>query len=486
MLRKVIAKKTLILFILAIGTFLRFYRIQENLVFNGEVGLDYLKIKDFVESGKLPLFGPQTSHPWFSIAPLFYWIFMLILPFGNFQPVVGAYFFAGIGVLGILICYKTLSKLLDRKAGLITSYLMAISPSWLSYTRASRYNFVATILFFPFIYFLVKSFEDKGKSLLGLGLTLGLMFNFFPSPFVLIPVALLIIFQKRKMIKRKYFWHGLGAFLLINTPYIIGIIEDRFVMLMKIIQWIPYRILGFFGLYSKNTLTSAILKANFFSLYDFFKESFIVNDYLFSILLFIYVILFLFLKFTQKKDKEKPFWRILIITFTLGYLGLFLHGDPPKHYYFVIFPVPIIVLGSLFADIAKSKAGMIISAVILLFITYKNFNYFFSDKWFYIPQDRVQDGKLPVPYNLQVKIVDFIKNDAKGKMLSLKRVGELDHFNSDFAQNYLYLLELEEIKTVSDSNLVYTIFEDIEKIPSDTEGDITWISNIAVLREISY
>src|SRR3989344_871311 len=382
MLRKVIAKKTLILFILAIGTFLRFYRIQENLVFNGEVGLDYLKIKDFVESGKLPLFGPQTSHPWFSIAPLFYWIFMLILPFGKFQPVVGAYFFAGIGVLGILICYKTLSKLLDRKAGLITSYLMAISPSWLSYTRASRYNFVATILFFPFIYFLVKSFEDKGKSLLGLGLTLGLMFNFFPSPFVLIPVALLIIFQKRKMIKRKYFWHGLGAFLLINTPYIIGIIEDRFVMLMKIIQWIPYRILGFFGLYSKNTLTSAILKANFFSLYDFFKESFIVNDYLFSI---------------------------------------------------------------------------------LLFITYKNFNYFFSDKWFYIPQDRVQDGKLPVPYNLQVKIVDFIKNDAKGKMLSLKRVGELDHFNSDFAQNYLYLLELEEIKTVSDSNLVYTIFEDIEK-----------------------
>ena len=167
-------------------------------------------------------------------------------------------------------------------------------------------------------------------------------------------------------------------------------------------------------------------------------------------------------------------------------MGLFLHGDPPKHYYFVIFPVPIIVLGSLFADIAKSKAGMIISAVILLFITYKNFNYFFSDKWFYIPQDRVQDGKLPVPYNLQVKIVDFIKNDAKGKMLSLKRVGELDHFNSDFAQNYLYLLELEEIKTVSDSNLVYTIFEDIEKIPSDTEGDITWISNIAVLREISY
>ena len=467
--------------ILLLGTFLRFYRIQENFIFLGENGLDYLRIKDFIEKGEFPLFGPQTSHEWFSIAPLFYWLFMIVMPLGAFEPITGAYFFAGVGVLAILICYLTLSKVLDRKTALISSYLVAISPLWMHYTRASRYNVVAAYLFFPFIYFLVKAQEDGGKSLFWLGLTLGFMFSFFPSPIVLLPVAIFIIFLKRKIIKMNYLMSGIGGLLIPNIPYIIGIIGNNIDMIINIIQWVPYRILGFVGVYPKNTASSDILKANLFSLYDFFQESFLASDSIIALVLFLSVLSYLYFKL-KSKDKNILFWKTLALVFVVSYLGLFLHGDPPEHYYFIVFPVPIILLGSLLADITNKEIGKYLIVIILVTLTYLNTKYYFSNEWFFIPQEAVVDGKLPVPYQMQEKVVDTIIQDAKGRKLSLNRVGELDKFNNDFAQNYIYLLWLKGNQPVREADISYTIYEDTQKLPDNIEGEIFWINNIAIVK----
>ena len=92
------------------------------------------------------------------------------------------------------------------------------------------------------------------------------------------------------------------------------------------------------------------------------------------------------------------------------------------------------------------------------------------------------DGKLPVPYQMQEKVVDTIIQDAKGRKLSLNRVGELDKFNNDFAQNYIYLLWLKGNQPVREADISYTIYEDTQKIPDNIEGEIFWINNIAIVK----
>src|SRR3989344_7602801 len=97
---------------------------------------------------------------------------VLLLIF-NYNPAVGAYFFAVIGVLSVYLFYKVVSTLIGKHPGLIASYLLAISPAWVRLTRDSRFNAIAALLFFPFIYLLVRSVKEydrhQGKNLFMLG-----------------------------------------------------------------------------------------------------------------------------------------------------------------------------------------------------------------------------------------------------------------------------------------------------------------------------
>lgn len=55
----------ILLIILALGTFLRFYRLVPNMIFTGEMGRDYMDIWNIVHGTHSFLIGPRTSHEWF-------------------------------------------------------------------------------------------------------------------------------------------------------------------------------------------------------------------------------------------------------------------------------------------------------------------------------------------------------------------------------------------------------------------------------------
>jgi hypothetical protein len=165
----------------------------------------------------------------------------------------------------------------------------------------------------------------------------------------------------------------------------------------------------------------------------------------------------------------------------VGYLALFLHGDPPKHYYLIIYPLPLILFASFLDFFSRKKWGLIISLSILFIISFFNFKYYFSEKWFYLPQERVAADLSYVPMVLQEKVASFIVSDAQGKKFTLARVGPYDYFEADFALNYHYLLWRLGNEPVSDANLTYTIYEDVSALPKGAKGQM--ISNLAIVKE---
>lgn len=400
--------------ILSAGSFLIFFRLEQNLIFHGELGHNYLAIKNFIAEGKIPLLGPPTSHPWLSFGPLFYWIFAPILALWRFNPVAGGYFFASIFVILITANYFVVKKLVEAKTALISSALISVSPVYIGLFRGARFFSLVALLFYPFVYFLVKK-----KRFLS-GIFYGLILNFHYTPLVYAP-ALSLIFFREKSLKKSFLTFSAGA-LIPQIPFLLHNFLTGFDMIAKFAAWIPYRVAGAAGLYPKNNLTAEVLYSNIGSFEQFLSRSFGLPLPVAATALFLLFSVFLYWR------SKSYFLKTLALFLVFGYIGIFIHGDPPDHYYLPLYPIPIILVSWLLSRGARSGRGraLLASAVTALVI-----NNFVAGLGF---------ESSVVPFGTQLSTARRVIEEAKGEGYSLTREGPYDHFEGDFAQNYQYLL----------------------------------------------
>lgn len=471
MSKRLLDRKNLILIgILVLGIFLRFYRFSPNLIFNGEMGTDYMNVWQMLHGTRSWLIGPTTSHEWLSIAPLAYWIYSLVMLLGKFNPISINIFWGIVGVLAIPISYYYIKKLFNKNIALTSSFLVAVSPALITQARDARYNLVVTYLFLPYLYYLVSSIKDKGKSLLKLGLVLGIMMSFFPSPLLLIPALILTFIFFRVRPKLIYILKFILGFLIPNITFLIYEIGNRFEITYKLLAWVPYRVLGFFGVYQKNTVNVEVVNQNILSAYKYFGKVFGVNADLVSILILIVAlvgVVYFFKKNLSNRKKNIPFFT-LVINLLVFYLGLFIHGSPPEHYYYTIYLVPLILVGYFINNIVKTKMLQIVITTVL---TITCISSLVSSKYFFTDFLTVNYETNAVPYDIQIKAVNSIFNDANGLPFSIKRIGIYDKFKNNFTNNYIYLLTLKEANINPDSDVKYTIIEG-QKNTKDITGKV--------------
>ena len=407
----------------------------------------------------------------------------IVLPLGNYHPLAGAVFFAVVGVGAVAVMYWVIKELLGVKASLFAAYLLAISPAWVKLTRDSRFNAIAALLFLPFIYFLVKTVESTTKKqikyLFLTGLTIGFMYSFFPTQIVLLPSTIAVLLIYRKRIKYKSLLAGAAGLIIPVIPFLIHNALTRFDMLLKLAAWVPYRILGFVGLYPKNNADTFVIQDNFYSLYNFFTDSWLTTNSNFGLLIFGAVFIFVLIQVKKgiKRPKKYTFWITISIIFIVSYLGIFLHGSPPPHYYLVMFPIPLLFLASFLDYITTKRTGILFAVVILLVITITSMRFYFSDNWF-TKYTQSKLGVIPVPYHLQENVVGLMVKDARGENISINRIGPLDHFSSDFSQNYIYLLWREGNEPVESAANQYLIIED----GSELSGDYILIKDFKLVK----
>src|SRR3972149_6446599 len=88
-------------FILAVGAFMRFYKIREYLTFLGDEGRDVLVVKRLLLDGKFTLLGPITSVGSIYMGPVYYYLMAPFLYLWRFDPV-------GPAVMGVLFSLATI------------------------------------------------------------------------------------------------------------------------------------------------------------------------------------------------------------------------------------------------------------------------------------------------------------------------------------------------------------------------------------------
>lgn len=442
--------------IFLLGIFLRFYNLQNNFYFDAEIGDNLLDIKNALVAHQIPLLGSPTSHPWLYFGPLFYWIYGPILALFKFDPMSYGYFGAFIASLTVFANYIVIKRICNKRVATLSSFLIAISSLFLQFSLWARFFSFVPLLVYPFLLLTYKTTNIK-KHFFALGLLFGLMLNFHYTPLVLLPFLLSFFLLEKVRICIKDIILFVAGTIIPLIPFFIYDGEHTFSMSKNLLLWIPYRILGFVGLYHKNTVSGAVLKENVFSFQQFFSASFLPPAFSVGYFLAAVLLLFVVIKFWQMFKNNYYDRRFLLIVLwgAWGLIGVFVHGNPPPHYFVPILAFPIILSSLLLDELFRKKIGTLAVLLLLVVLTIVNLRFFFSNAWFY--HYRVD----PFPYGDRVTASKFIIQDAHNKKFTLHRIGYNDQFRDDYAQNYMYLLWYFGNEPVRNANIHYTIYDGI-------------------------
>ncbi|GEM_PF-234773 len=451
--------EAMLLIVFLLGLFLRFYNLPSNIIFHGELGDNYLAMKNIFETGNIPLLGPPTSHTWLSFGPLFYWFFAPLLLLSKYEPLGMALVFAGIGGVTILVHYLFVSRMFSKKAALLSAFLIAISPAYLDFTRESRFFSVTLLLFYPFYYSLVTARYFMA------GVWFGVLLNFHLTPIIYIPAVALFLLKRRNTFVRSLASLLLGV-TVSSLPFILYNALHGFQMVGNMLLWIPYRIGGFFGLVPKNQFSPDIAITNVTSALDFVYGAILPLKSQTPLLLSALCLglLLILIAYRRVHKKNNSFWLLITMLIT-GYLAVFIHGNPPSHYYLPLYPVLLISIAV--AALHVFARMRVVLFILLLIITVVNIRYYFSDQWFY-KQNEYFTTTATVPYVLQTDASHAIVEDAQGTSFSLKRVGPFDQFEENYSQNYRYLLWKAGNEPRPNAYLTYAIYEGREPLAHET------------------
>lgn len=212
-----ISKKELLMVfaILAVGGFLRLYRIGDYMTFLGDEGRDAIIVRRLLVNFDPILIGPGTSIGSMYLGPLYYYLIAPSLFLANYSPVGPSVFVALIGVATIYFIYRVGKEWFSPIVGLIASALYAVSPIVIIYSRSSWNPNVMPFFALLSIYSIWWVWKYKQfKWLLVLGVSYAFVLQSHYLGLLLVPVLLIFWYLSRVPIRYSLIAISLFAFLM--------------------------------------------------------------------------------------------------------------------------------------------------------------------------------------------------------------------------------------------------------------------------------
>ncbi len=217
----ILIKNWLIITIIFVGIFLRFYRLDE---IPAEIWGDIVVGMDFMTSvlrGEWPFYFILGNGPLYFYVASFS---SLLLGFNFLTLKITSAFF---GIVLIIGGYMFAKEVFNKEIGLITAFLLAVSKWPVIHSRWGLMNIlVPTII--SFIFYLLVRVIKKGASkdliiivfLAGIGLYVYPAFIIVP-PTVVFIYSLLLICRKVKKISIKYYLISSVVFIVLSIPFLL-------------------------------------------------------------------------------------------------------------------------------------------------------------------------------------------------------------------------------------------------------------------------
>lgn len=228
-------KKPLIwlIIIIILASILRLYRLDlvPPALFGDEVDVGYqayslLKTGQDLRGNTWPVLVRSISE---YRAPLFIYSdipFVALFGLNEWGVRLAAVFW---GILGILGFYLLTKKLFDEKVGILSAFLLAISPWHIQYSRAGfEVTMLLSFIIFGTFYF-IKGLEKKHYLFLSAGF-FALTPYIYSTAVVFMPLfllALLIVYKKELLVNKKLLTAVFLCLFLILVPYTLQTLSGK-------------------------------------------------------------------------------------------------------------------------------------------------------------------------------------------------------------------------------------------------------------------
>lgn len=418
----IVAKNWILVVVVLVGIFLRFYRLEGFVTFLGDQGRDAIIIKRIITGEHFPAIGAPTSVGQVYLGPFYYYFIAPWLLLFKFQPIGLAFGVAIYSSFYLLVNYFIVKELFNKRISLISTLFLSFSSVLIDFSRFSWNPNLLPLFVLLTIYFAIKSLQtNKWHYFFLLGAFLSFSIQLHYLALFLIPAIGIIFLSSlyKKSVKQLIsqfhnFLISVLSFIIFSSPLIIFDLRHNFLN-SKL----------FLALF-KSSGTSFASKIN-----SFFDSFYYLNFYSFNIILnkfFIYVLLvFLFIiLFTliKKSSNLKTFLLIFFITI----VGMSLYNGPKHpHYFGILFPLYFVIISYFLASLNQSSFGKIMIVFFISGYIFLNFQkyYFLRNQ----PNNQIAHAE---------KVAQFLD----------KKIGK-EKFNfavqpdGDPEDAYLYFLELK-------------------------------------------
>ncbi|MCL4365970.1 glycosyltransferase family 39 protein [Patescibacteria group bacterium] len=367
---------------------------------------DMVDVREMVILKKLRLIGPTSAIEGFYNGP--FWYYLLAIPFilsgGN--PYSAILMEIGLWTIGGFF----LLKLVNRWGRWLMLPIGAIwiASNYIVLTNLYAFNPNPVTLLAPlFIYLLVQYLkEEKAIYIISAWILAGLFFNFEMNFGVFTPAIILtsITLTKRyKLLKQKWFWIGVGLFILTLLPQIIFDFKHQFIMSKAILRHLAQNPGSGLNVVTRFQVISA-------SFYNTFLPT-LLNQKLYTqavLALFIPVMYWFFRK--GKKDLIVIVSLIFVFTPFVGYLFLPVTVNP--WHLGGEMAVSLILISFLIKRLWQSgilgKFTSLILSISIIFFSLGNIINFFA-------KDFGKTNLDPSLYKNEIAAIDYVYKYANGQ-----------------------------------------------------------------------
>ncbi len=418
-------KNILLIIILIIAVFFRFYNLEDNFNFSYDQGRDHLRVNNMIDNLEVKIVGTETDIPGIFSGSLYYYMLIPGQIISNGSPNASIYLLAFLNLLSIPLVYLITKELFKSKiTALIACFIATFSYFLVNYSRylsnASLLPLTTAIFFYGLLLWIKEKKNGFPLAILGWGLSTQADF-FYIYLFVFI---LLIKVMYNPRIKKKELLKGFIAGLITFSTFIVAEIKFKFLGIKELTKYISQ---SSTQVSVASAIDKFINKMGVVTTHSFFK----FNLFL-SLLILGFMIYF---SFTRTKDKKNirslefvMFWLLsssLLFGFDTGAVNVAIIINGALAF-------PIIILLAFFAKkVYEKNKFLFITMILLVFIS--NLSLYFESNW--VPNELSYPGNhFLLKYEKQV--LDYMYKEADNQEFSFCAVTQPAFINSTWA--YLF------------------------------------------------
>lgn len=431
----------LLLVILGVAIFLRFYQINKLHFFTYDQARDAIYVKRIVVDHIPRLLGTQTSLPGMYLPPFYYYTIAPVLWLAKLNPVGIDIYSASIGVLTVVLIFFVANQMFGRPAGIVAAALYSVSPLNVELSRrAWNPNTLPFFILLAF-YFLWRFWVKKrGKDFLFATIVYGYCLSLHFGAWTLAPIFLfswLHLFKKKG--SKKVLLGSVAVISLFIAPLILFELRHNFFLFSQAkVFFFDKQHLGLAqGNFFESILVSVVaiftvllsgqilinaqapleFSGKLMDLFRFSQPISVVAQKPFSLSFqwwgFLILGLIIFLTVWYLLKSKKKVWKIsLALLWVWVLVGVviarFYAGKFFFFYYLFLFPVPFLFLGFVAKVFWRSLIGriLVIFSVLAMVSFHVRSTTVFQDGWrdindlHRVAKTIARDASKDVPFNI--------------------------------------------------------------------------------------